>query len=67
MSKYCVVSVLGGWQTVTLGPTEKLIGPVFNDVIDLWNWQKENLNYEDLDEHLITEIEHSELEARLGI
>lgn len=33
-------SVLGGWQTEKDG---NLIGPVFNKVTDLWNWQRDNL------------------------
>ena len=35
-------SVVGGWQTVVVG-TEELIGPVFNRINDLWQWQRENL------------------------
>ena len=35
------LSVLGGWQTMDNG---KLIGPVFNKISDLWQWQNENLN-----------------------
>ena len=35
------LSVLGGWQTMDNGI---LIGPVFNKISDLWQWQNENLN-----------------------
>jgi hypothetical protein len=61
MSEYCCVSVLGGWQTEIKGKEEKRIGPVFNEINDLWNWQRENLYNDDIK----TELDHAELEARL--
>ena len=39
---FCCVSVPGGWQTAVT-KTGYPFGPVFNDVEDLWNWQKVNL------------------------
>ena len=36
------VSVAGGWQTAIKG-TEVLLGPVFNNITDLWMWQKNNI------------------------
>ena len=39
---YCCLSVLGGWQTA-IKDTDQILGPVFNKIQDLWNWQKENL------------------------
>jgi hypothetical protein len=38
------LSVLGGWQTC-VGQTDITFGPVFNNITDLWNWQKENLTW----------------------
>jgi hypothetical protein len=34
------VSVLGGWQTQINNRT--LVGPVFNKIQDLWEWQVDN-------------------------
>ena len=34
------VSVLGGWQTQINNQT--LVGPVFNKIQDLWEWQVDN-------------------------
>jgi hypothetical protein len=39
---YCCQSVLGGWQTLNK-TTSKLIGPAFNRINDLWDWQANNL------------------------
>lgn len=36
------VSVIGGWQTGIKG-TAVLLGPVYNDVCDLWRWQRDNI------------------------
>lgn len=38
-------SVVGGWQTFDVA-FNCLIGPVFNKITDLWDWQKETL-YDD--------------------
>jgi hypothetical protein len=35
-------SVAGGWQTC-VDKTEYCFGPVFNDIKDLWQWQRINL------------------------
>jgi hypothetical protein len=35
-------SVAGGWQTC-VSETGYLIGPVFNRIQDLWNWQRVNM------------------------
>lgn len=35
------VSVLGGWQTEDAKGVR--FGPTFNDTLDLWNWQGDNL------------------------
>ncbi len=35
-------SVLGGWQT-EIKATGYRFGPVFNSVVDLWRWQRENV------------------------
>ncbi len=46
MSPYDVqivcVSVPGGWVTQVL-KTGYTFGPVFNDIQDLWKWQRENV------------------------
>lgn len=39
---YCCQSVVGGWQTLNKS-TQKLIGPAFNRISDLWTWQADNL------------------------
>jgi len=55
MRKYCCLNVVGGWQTCLMTvdydhTIDKLIGPVFNKISDLWDWQKENLDlYEEID------------------
>lgn len=36
------VSVVGGWQTGIKG-TGVTFGPVYNDVCDLWRWQRDNI------------------------
>lgn len=36
------LNVPGGWQTVIKG-TEITLGPVFNRIQDLWNWQRDNI------------------------
>jgi hypothetical protein len=36
------VSVARGWQTA-IKDTEVLFGPVFNNITDLWMWQKNNI------------------------
>lgn len=36
------VNVPGGWQTC-IKNTKVSFGPVFNSVVDLWKWQKENI------------------------
>lgn len=40
---YNCTSVLEGWQTKHM-PTQQLIGPSFNKITDLWEWQRDNLN-----------------------
>ena len=43
-TKICCVSVLGGWQSAVEGQhVTYAFGPVFNNIQDLWNWQKENI------------------------
>jgi hypothetical protein len=42
MRKYSCKSVLGGWQTIE-NSSEKLFGPIFNKINDLWDWQLKNL------------------------
>lgn len=40
----CCESVLGGWQSAVAGQNMMhTFGPIFNEIQDLWNWQKENL------------------------
>jgi hypothetical protein len=43
--KISCLSVVGGWQTVVCfaDGAEWPLGPVFNRVSDLWDWQRENL------------------------
>lgn len=36
------VNVPGGWQTGIKG-TAVLFGPVYNNVCDLWQWQRDNI------------------------
>lgn len=40
--EFCCTSVAGGWQTGFVH-TELTFGPVFNNIQDLWAWQKANL------------------------
>lgn len=35
-------NVPGGWQT-EIKNTNVKFGPVFNSIVDLWKWQKENI------------------------
>lgn len=44
MYNFCCISVVGGWQTaiITIKKQTYTFGPVFNDIKDLWDWQKEN-------------------------
>ena len=39
---YTCKSVINGWQTC-LQETGETFGPAFNDIRDLWNWQRANL------------------------
>lgn len=39
--EYSCLSVLGGW--ITQCNDGSTLGPVFNSVNDLWNWQRDNL------------------------
>lgn len=39
MERYVCESVIGGWQSCFADSHVKF-GPVFNDVADLWNWQR---------------------------
>ena len=39
---YFCLSVAGGWQTIN-ALTDEPIGPVFNRIEDLWQWQRINL------------------------
>ena len=43
--KISCLSVVGGWQTVVCfaDGAEWPLGPVFNRVSELWDWQRENL------------------------
>ncbi len=43
--KFSSLSVLGGWQTQVefLDGTTTTVGPVFNDCLALWAWQRVNL------------------------
>lgn len=45
MYNFCCISVVGGWQTAVVTAKEQVysFGPSFNDIRDLWKWQKENL------------------------
>lgn len=36
------VSVIAGWQTGIKG-TAVLFGPIFNNIDDLWRWQRDNI------------------------
>lgn len=38
----CCSSVVGGWQS-SFKDTSVTFGPVFNNIQDLWMWQRENL------------------------
>ena len=54
MRGYCCLNVPGGWQTCLLTvdydrTIDKLIGPVFNKINDLWDWQKDNLGIDAYD------------------
>ena len=42
MSTYTCFSVPGGWQTLN-NSTQRLLGPVFNRIQELWAWQRNNL------------------------
>lgn len=50
MTKICCISVLGGWQSAVDGQHVQYgFGPVFNNITELWAWQKENLHHEGLE------------------
>ena len=36
------INVLGGWQTGIRG-TGVVFGPVYNNIADLWRWQRDNI------------------------
>jgi len=44
-SRYTCQSVASGWQTYDRD-ADSFIGPVYNDVRDLWAWQKVNIENE---------------------
>jgi hypothetical protein len=39
---YTCISVPGGWQTQSKS-NGRLLGPVFNRIQELWQWQRNNL------------------------
>lgn len=43
--KFSCKSVVGGWQTLITFPdgSSSLVGPVYNDSLTLWDWQRKNL------------------------
>jgi hypothetical protein len=48
MTNICCISVISGWQSAVEGQNVHYgFGPVFNNITDLWNWQKENLRKAD--------------------
>lgn len=41
-AELCCKNVPGGWQTA-IKKTDYLFGPVYNNIQDLWHWQRVNI------------------------